>query len=106
MLTLPGVALLAGGNLSRGVGELPDGRLPPSTDRRNFWTLDGESLRWLGVLLFVAGGALRIWPVFVLGRRFSGLVAIQPEHTLARESGCSARNSARSATPTAPGRLG
>jgi protein-S-isoprenylcysteine O-methyltransferase Ste14 len=30
-----------------------------------------------------AGGVLRIWPVFVLGRRFSGLVAIQPEHTLA-----------------------
>jgi protein-S-isoprenylcysteine O-methyltransferase Ste14 len=29
-----------------------------------------------------AGGALRIWPVFVLGRRFSGLVAIQPGHTL------------------------
>ena len=31
---------------------------------------------------FAAGGALRIWPVFVLGRRFSGLVAIQPGHTL------------------------
>jgi protein-S-isoprenylcysteine O-methyltransferase Ste14 len=28
------------------------------------------------------GGALRIWPVFVLGRRFSGLIAIQPAHTL------------------------
>jgi protein-S-isoprenylcysteine O-methyltransferase Ste14 len=39
-------------------------------------------LRWLGVALFTAGGALRIWPVFVLGRRFSGLVAIQPGHTL------------------------
>jgi len=25
---------------------------------------------------------LRIWPVFVLGHRFSGLVAIQPEHSL------------------------
>jgi len=24
----------------------------------------------------------RLWPVFVLGRRFSGLVAIQPGHTL------------------------
>jgi protein-S-isoprenylcysteine O-methyltransferase Ste14 len=30
----------------------------------------------------VLGGALRIWPVFVLGNRFSGLVAIQPGHTL------------------------
>jgi protein-S-isoprenylcysteine O-methyltransferase Ste14 len=34
------------------------------------------------VVLFAAGGALRIWPVFVLGNRFSGLVAIQPGHTL------------------------
>lgn len=33
-------------------------------------------------MLFAAGGALRIWPVFVLGDRFSGLVAIQPGHTL------------------------
>jgi protein-S-isoprenylcysteine O-methyltransferase Ste14 len=40
------------------------------------------SIRWLGVALFAAGGALRIWPVFVLGRRFSGLMAIQPGHTL------------------------
>ena len=39
-------------------------------------------MRWLGVGLFAAGGALRIWPVFVLGHRFSGLVAIQPGHTL------------------------
>jgi protein-S-isoprenylcysteine O-methyltransferase Ste14 len=34
------------------------------------------------VLLFIVGGVLRIWPVFVLGHRFSGLVAIQPGHTL------------------------
>jgi protein-S-isoprenylcysteine O-methyltransferase Ste14 len=46
------------------------------------WTLDGDAIRWLGVALFAAGGALRLWPVFVLGRRFSGLVAIQPGHTL------------------------
>jgi protein-S-isoprenylcysteine O-methyltransferase Ste14 len=39
-------------------------------------------MRWLGVVLFATGGALRIWPVFVLGHRFSGLVAIQPGHTL------------------------
>ena len=32
--------------------------------------------------LFGAGGALRLWPVFVLGDRFSGLVAIQPWHRL------------------------
>lgn len=61
---------------------LLDAFLPAYTDRLDVWTLDGETLRWLGVLLFAAGGVLRMWPVFVLGRRFSGLVAIQPGHEL------------------------
>jgi len=61
---------------------LLDGYLPAYTDRLEFWTIDGDTIRWLGVALFAAGGALRIWPVFVLGRRFSGLVAIQSGHTL------------------------
>ena len=39
-------------------------------------------MRWLGFLLYTVGGVLRLAPVFVLGRRFSGLVAIQPEHRL------------------------
>jgi protein-S-isoprenylcysteine O-methyltransferase Ste14 len=56
--------------------------LPALTDRKEFWTLDGDAIRWLGVVLFAAGGALRLWPVVVLGNRFSGLVAIQPGHTL------------------------
>ncbi|MBV8410625.1 MAG: isoprenylcysteine carboxylmethyltransferase family protein [Alphaproteobacteria bacterium] len=56
--------------------------LPAYTDRRDFLTLDGDGVRWLGVALYVVGGILRLWPVFVLGRRFSGLVAIQPGHTL------------------------
>ncbi len=91
------VALFSGGNLSPGVREdranrwvlaaftilgLLSAYLPAYTDRKEFWTIGGETIRWLGVILFVAGGALRIWPVFVLGRRFSGLVAIQPGHTL------------------------
>ncbi|MGB6176382.1 MAG: isoprenylcysteine carboxylmethyltransferase family protein, partial [Methylocella sp.] len=58
------------------------GFLPALTDRKDFWTLDGDAIRWLGVVLFAAGGALRLWPVVVLGNRFSGLVAIQPGHTL------------------------
>jgi protein-S-isoprenylcysteine O-methyltransferase Ste14 len=65
-----------------GVLQLMVAYLPPYTDRINFWTIDGDSIRWLGVVLFTAGGVLRMWPVFVLGRRFSGLVAIQPDHTL------------------------
>ena len=52
------------------------------TDRIGFWTLDGDTLRWAGVVICAAGGVLRILPVYVLGRRFSGLVAIQPGHTL------------------------
>jgi protein-S-isoprenylcysteine O-methyltransferase Ste14 len=97
LFALSGVALFAGGNLSPGVREdranrwvivafalvgLLDAYLPAYTDRKEFWTIDGDTIRWLGVALFAAGGALRIWPVFVLGRRFSGLVAIQPGHTL------------------------
>jgi protein-S-isoprenylcysteine O-methyltransferase Ste14 len=96
-LVLTGVALFSGGNLSPveredrgnrwvlaafGVIGLLLAYLPAYTDRTDVWTLDGDAVRWLGVVLFAAGGALRIWPVFVLGRRFSGLVAIQPGHTL------------------------
>jgi protein-S-isoprenylcysteine O-methyltransferase Ste14 len=33
-------------------------------------------------VLFTVGCVLRLWPVFVLGKRFSGLVAIQKDHTL------------------------
>jgi protein-S-isoprenylcysteine O-methyltransferase Ste14 len=58
------------------------GWLPAWCDRTDFLTLDGDAVRWLGVALSAAGGALRIAPTFVLGRRFSGLVAIQPGHTL------------------------
>ncbi|KOX99625.1 methyltransferase family protein [Pseudomonas nunensis] len=65
-----------------GVIGLLSGYLPAYTDRIYFWTFGGEGVRWLGALLFIVGGALRLWPVFVLGKRFSGLVAIQPGHTL------------------------
>jgi len=65
-----------------GVLQLMVAYLPAYTDRIGFWTIDGDSIRWLGVVLFAAGGVLRMWPVFVLGRRFSGLVAIQPGHAL------------------------
>lgn len=52
------------------------------TDRVGFWTLDGDRLRWMGVVLCAAGGVLRIMPVYVLKNRFSGLVAIQAGHRL------------------------
>jgi len=97
LFALAGMALFAGGNMSAGVREdrgnrwvlavfsvlgLAAAYVPAYTDRIGFWTIDGDTVRWLGVALFAAGGVLRLWPVFVLGRRFSGLVAIQPGHTL------------------------
>jgi protein-S-isoprenylcysteine O-methyltransferase Ste14 len=57
--------------------------LVPFMDRRDLWTLDGDAVRWLGLAILLVAGPLRIWPMFVLGRRFSGLVAIQPGHELA-----------------------
>ena len=97
LAVMAGASLFADGNLSPGLREdrgnrwvigalaligLLDAYLPANADRQGFWTIDGDPVRGLGVGLFAAGGALRIWPVFVLGRRFSGLVAIQPGHTL------------------------
>jgi protein-S-isoprenylcysteine O-methyltransferase Ste14 len=97
-LALSAVAVLApGGNLSSGVREdrgnrwvlivfgvlgLLIGFIPAYMDVRDILTLDGEPLRWTGLGLFVIGGALRLWPLFILRERFSGLVAIQPGHTL------------------------
>ncbi len=95
--TMALVAMFAGGNLSPGVREdrsnrwviaafavigLVAGFLPAYTDRIGFWTIDTDAIRWLGIAIFAAGGVLRLTPVFVLGRRFSGLVAIQAGHTL------------------------
>ncbi|BBD38974.1 isoprenylcysteine carboxyl methyltransferase [Aminobacter sp. Y103A] len=91
------VALLSGANLSPGEQEdranrwvlpalgvigLLSAFLPAYDDRIDFWTIGGETIRWIGVALFAAGGMLRLWPFFVLGSRFSGLVAIQPGHRL------------------------
>lgn len=61
---------------------LLDGFLPAFSDRTDLLTFGGNSVRWLGVVLFFGGGVLRLWPVFVLGKRFSGLVAIQKNHQL------------------------
>ena len=65
-----------------GVLGLLDAYLPAYSDRRDVLTLDGEEVRWVGAVLFALGGVLRLAPVFVLGRRFTGLVAIQPDHRL------------------------
>jgi hypothetical protein len=76
---LTGVALFSSGNLSSGEREDRGNRwvlaafgvigllmayLPAYTDRMEFWTLDGDAVRWLGVVLFTVGGALRVSGLF------------------------------------------
>jgi hypothetical protein len=76
--------LFHGSNLSPGVREdrsnrwvlpvffvlgLLDGFLPPYADRTQLWVIDGEAVRWVGVVLFAAGGALRVWPVLLATSR-------------------------------------
>ncbi|MDB5769084.1 MAG: methyltransferase [Collimonas fungivorans] len=96
-IVMAGAALFTSGNLSPGEREdrgnrwiipaigligLLQAYLPAYADRIGFWTFGGDALRWAGVVLFIVGGALRLGPVFILGRRFSGLVAIQRGHEL------------------------
>lgn len=96
-LVLMLVAAFSSGNLSSGEKEdrgnrwvliafsviaLASAVVPSYTDRMDLWTIDGDAVRWAGVGIYIFGGILRLWPVFVLGSRFSGLVAIQPGHTL------------------------
>lgn len=91
------LSFFVGGNLSTGQEEDRSNRwvlavfmvisllmayLPALTDRKGFWTIGGDGTRWFGVVLMLPGGLLRLLPVHVLGNRFSGLVAIQPNHTL------------------------
>lgn len=97
LLLMSGASLFSSANIDTGIREDRSNRwvltvfsvigllsayLPAYTDRIGFLTLDGEPIRWIGVVLFTIGGALRLWPVFILGRRFSGLVAIQEGHQL------------------------
>jgi protein-S-isoprenylcysteine O-methyltransferase Ste14 len=94
---LMAASIFTQGNLSRGEKEdrgnrwvlwvvlavgILDGWLPAYCDRTELLTFGGEEVRWAGVILFTLGGILRLWPVFILGRRFSGLVAIQKGHHL------------------------
>jgi protein-S-isoprenylcysteine O-methyltransferase Ste14 len=91
------VAPFSSGNTSPGIREdrrnrwvlfafsliaLLNAYFPAYTDRIGSWIIDGDTTRRMGIALYAWGGVLRLWPVFVLGTRFSGLVAIQPGHTL------------------------
>jgi protein-S-isoprenylcysteine O-methyltransferase Ste14 len=56
--------------------------LPAYLDGLNFWTTDEVVTPYIGLALLTLGGTLRLAAVFVLGRRFTGLVAIQEGHRL------------------------
>jgi protein-S-isoprenylcysteine O-methyltransferase Ste14 len=55
---------------------------PAYADRRDLWVLDGDAVRYLGLVLLTIGVVLRVGPMFVLGRRFTWPLASQEEHRL------------------------
>jgi hypothetical protein len=96
-LALAGAALFSGGQLGSGMHEDLGQSLRHRTVHVHWspcclssslhgapacFGSSGETPFWADVALFTIGGTLRIWPIFVLGDRFSGLVTIQPGHTL------------------------
>jgi protein-S-isoprenylcysteine O-methyltransferase Ste14 len=60
--------------------------LPAYLDGRiqdpSLWTTDEIVTPYVGLALLTVGGVLRTAPMFVLGRRFTGIVAIQEGHRL------------------------
>lgn len=89
-------APLTGGSLNTGVREDTSNRwvlwpisllgivmgfLPAWSDHAGVLTF-AEGVRWPGLVIYAIGGVARLMPVVVLGRRFSGLVAIQEDHQL------------------------
>jgi protein-S-isoprenylcysteine O-methyltransferase Ste14 len=56
--------------------------LPPRLDRLDRWTIDGDTIRYLGLFIAAIGGFLRVATVFELGHRFSIFVALQADHHL------------------------
>jgi hypothetical protein len=106
LFVLSGAALFSGANLSPGEREdranrwvilaftligLLSAYLPAYTDRKEFWTIDGKSIRWLGVVLFAAGGALRM--ARLCARPSVQWVGRYPAGTYARYEWCLWRHS-------------
>jgi len=55
----------------------------PYMDARDIWVLPGGDVtRWVGFVILVAGGLLRVIPMMTLGKRFSSTVALQEGHGL------------------------
>jgi len=56
--------------------------LPPRLDRLNRWTIDGNTVRYVGLIIIAIGGFVRVATIFELGHRFSMFVALQSDHRL------------------------
>ena len=56
--------------------------LPPHLDRLDRWSMDGNTVRYLGLIITAIGGFVRVATVFELGHRFSIFVALQSDHHL------------------------
>jgi protein-S-isoprenylcysteine O-methyltransferase Ste14 len=56
--------------------------VPAYLDGRKLWAADETVTPYVGLALLTLGGTLRLAAVFALGRRFTGLVAIQEGHRL------------------------
>jgi protein-S-isoprenylcysteine O-methyltransferase Ste14 len=56
--------------------------LPAYLDGSDLWTTDEAVTPYVGLALLTLGGILRLAAVFVLGHRFTGVVAIQEGHRL------------------------
>ena len=50
--------------------------LPPHLDRLNRWSIDGDAVRYLVLVITAIGGFVRVATVFELGHRFSIFVAV------------------------------
>ena len=58
------------------------GWLAPHSDRHNWWIVDGNIARYVGLAMYLVGGIVRLIPVFELKNRFSALIAVQEGHQL------------------------
>jgi len=56
--------------------------LPPHLEHLDRWTIDGDAVRYTGLIITAVGGFVRVATVFELGHRFSIFVALQPGHRL------------------------
>jgi protein-S-isoprenylcysteine O-methyltransferase Ste14 len=55
---------------------------PAYADRRDVATIDGDMVRYVGLVLFTVGCVIRVGPMFALGNRFRAPWTPQQEHYL------------------------